>query len=120
MTPGIPDKKIVFETTQSFYDKLLEVGVKIYEYAPGFIHEKVIIIDQDFAINGTINFDYRSLHHSFECGVLFYNTQSIIDMKNDFDNLFPICRQVSLEENQDISVPRQIMRSFLQFFAPLM
>lgn len=120
VTPGIPDKKIVFETTQSFYDKLLEVGVKIYEYAPGFIHEKVIIIDQDFAINGTINFDYRSLHHSFECGVLFYNTQSIIDMKNDFDNLFPICRQVSLEENQDISVPRQIMRSFLQFFAPLM
>lgn len=120
ITPGVPDKKIVYETTQSFYEKLIRVGVKIYEYAPGFIHEKVIIIDNDYAINGTINFDYRSLYHSYECGVLFYNTESILDMKEDFDGLFPICRKISHHDSMNISLWRQILRSFLQFFAPLM
>lgn len=120
ITPGKPDKKLVHETTQSFYEKLLEVGVNIHEYTPGFMHEKVLIIDDDFAINGTVNFDYRSFYHSFECGVLFYRTKSISDMKKDFLELFPKCKQITLEETQNQPMHIQIIRSLLQFVAPLM
>lgn len=120
ITPGKPDKKIVYETSQSFYERLIKVGVKIYEYTPGFMHEKVLIIDDDFAINGTINFDYRSFYHSFECGVLFYRTNSIGHMKKDFLDLFPQCHQVTYEETQNQPLHTQFIRSVLQLVAPLM
>ena len=120
ITPGIPDKKIVYETTQSFYEQLLDVGVKIYEYSPGFIHEKVIIIDDDYAINGTINFDYRSFYHSFECGVLFYRTDSIKHMKDDFLELFPISEFITKESQENLPIHQQFLRSVLQLVAPLM
>lgn len=120
ITPGQPDKWLVHQTTQSFYKKLIDVGVNIHEYSPGFIHEKVLIIDNDFALNGTINFDYRSFYHSFECGVLFYKTGSIKAMKDDFLEVIPICNQITKEDTENVPMHIQIIRSLLQFFAPLM
>lgn len=120
ITPGKPDKKIVYETTQSFYERLINVGVKIYEYTPGFMHEKALIIDDDWAINGTINFDFRSFYHSFECGVLLYRSPTVADMKEDFEKIFPISHKVSYEETQDIPLHKQFIRSVLKLVAPLM
>ena len=69
MTPGIPDKKLVFILTQSYYRQLLEAGVKIYEYQPGFLHAKSFVSDDEIGVVGTINLDYRSLYLHFEDGV---------------------------------------------------
>lgn len=84
ITPHIPDKKAVFLMTRSNYRVLLQDGVKIYEYTPGFIHAKSFVCDDKLAVCGTINLDYRSLVHHFECGVWMYDTACIGDMKADF------------------------------------
>lgn len=95
ITPGIPDKKVVFEVTRSFYSKLAEVGVKIYEYTPGFVHSKQCVSDDDVAACGTINLDFRSLYHHFENGCLMYNCSAIADIRADFENMFSQCREVT-------------------------
>ena len=86
-TPHIPDKKIIFQITRSNYKDLLKAGVKIFEYTPGFLHSKQILADEKIGVVGTINFDYRSLVHHYECGVWFYNIDCIKNIKDDFIKL---------------------------------
>ena len=86
ITPHIPDKPVIFWMTRSSYKVLLDSSVKIYEYTPGFIHAKNFVCDDKFAVCGTINLDYRSLVHHFECGAWMYDTDCIADMKTDFLN----------------------------------
>ena len=88
VTPHIPDKKFVFEITRSNYKKLQNAGVKIFEYTPGFIHAKQFLCDDITGIVGTINLDYRSLVHHFECGVWLYQTECLKDIKRDFEKTF--------------------------------
>lgn len=90
ITPHLPDKKIIFNLTRSSYKTLQEAGVKILEYSKGFIHAKQVICDDCLAVVGTINFDYRSLLHHYECGTLMYKTDAIKDIKKDFEHLFTI------------------------------
>lgn len=92
VTPGIPDKKIVFRITRANYDILQRAGVKIYEYTPGFIHSKSIVSDDECAVVGTINFDYRSLYHHFENGVYFANTKAVLDVKRDAEETFTVSK----------------------------
>ena len=80
VTPYIPDKKLIQLVTRGAYPDLLSAGVRIYEYTPGFIHSKQIIVDGRFAAVGTINLDYRSLVHHYENAVLLYKTESIADI----------------------------------------
>ena len=87
VTPHIPDKKSIFQITRSSYADLQEKGVQIYEYTEGFIHAKQVLVDDELAVVGTINFDYRSLLHHYECGVLMYQTDCIADIKLDFANI---------------------------------
>ncbi|MCD8381065.1 MAG: cardiolipin synthase, partial [Lachnospiraceae bacterium] len=82
-TPGIPDKKAVFRLTRANYRSLMNAGVKIYEYTPGFLHCKSFVSDDKTAVVGTINVDYRSLYLHFECGVWMYQCQSLFDVKAD-------------------------------------
>lgn len=84
ITPHIPDKKIVFVMTRSYYKRLMDAGVKIYEFEPGFVHAKVYLADDKYAIVGTINLDYRSLVHHFENGVWIYRHEVIKEIKDDF------------------------------------
>lgn len=93
VTPHIPDKKIVFGMTRESYKQLLQAGVKIYEYTPGFIHAKQILVDDKVAFVGTINLDYRSLIHHFECGAVVFGGRAVDDIKSDFDNLFEVGQQ---------------------------
>lgn len=83
VTPGTPDKKIVYKLTRSYYPPLIKAGVKIYEYTPGFIHAKSYVCDDEIAVVGTINMDYRSLYLHFECGTLLLNCTAIKDIKKD-------------------------------------
>lgn len=120
ITPGIPDKKIVNELTKSYYEILLESGVRIYEYTPGFIHAKNFVVDDLYATVGTVNLDYRSLYLHFECGVWMYNTDTILDVKKDFLETLKLCEEITLDDCEKISSTRKLFRAILRFFAPLM
>ncbi len=119
IVPHIPDKKLVFTMTRSFYHRLMAAGVKIYEYTPGFIHAKSYIADDKYAMIGTINLDYRSLVHHFENGVWMYGTQSIADMKSDIDATLDKSMEVT-PEMLKINLPTRIIRSLVRAFAPML
>ena len=85
--PGIPDKKLVYLIAKSHLPFLLEAGVNVYFYTPGFNHMKSALADDELAFVGTINFDFRSLVHHFECGTLLYKNPCIQDIKADFEEM---------------------------------
>lgn len=112
ITPHIPDKKAVFLMTRSNYRVLIQDGVKIYEYTPGFIHAKSFVCDDKLAVCGTINLDYRSLVHHFECGAWMYDTDCIGDMKADF--------LATVERSQKITMDGARLRGWQRLLAELM
>ena len=120
ITPHIPDKKLIFEVTRAHYLPLLEAGVKIFEYTPGFIHAKTFAVDDRFGTVGTVNMDYRSMFLHFEDGVMLYDTPSVLDIKKDFLSTQAVSQQVTLEECKVISVRKRVIRALLRIFAPLM
>lgn len=119
VTPFIPDKKLIQIVTRGAYPDLLEAGVRIYEYTPGFIHSKNVISDDELAVVGTINFDYRSLVHHYENAVLMYQTETIADIKQDFEDLFDVSKEISLETLQN-SWYQRLLKEIMQLFAPLL
>lgn len=120
VTPHIPDKWYVFLVTQSYYEVLLEAGVRIFEYTPGFLHSKAFVSDDVLATVGSINLDYRSLYFHFECGVWLYKAQTVMAVKEDFLNTFSHCQEVTLEQCRKIHPLKRLLRGFLKLFAPLM
>lgn len=120
VTPHIPDKWYVHLLTRAYYQQLIEAGVKIYEYKPGFIHSKTFVADDEIGVVGSINLDYRSLYLHFECGILMYRSQAILQMKQDFVKTLEVCIPVTLEECYEVRWYIRLMRSILRCFAPLM
>ncbi len=119
ITPHIPDKKAVFSMTRSYYPRLVEAGVKIYEYTPGFIHAKMYSADGDTAIVGTINLDYRSLVHHFENGVWMYRVPAIADMERDFCETQSKSMIVDARMMKE-HLPGKFARALLKIIAPLL
>lgn len=119
VTPGIPDKKLVFRLTRSYYRYLLDCGVKIYEYAPGFLHAKSLVCDDKIAVVGTINFDYRSLYLHFECAVLLYNSSIVKDIRDDALQTMDDSREIS-PAPQKRRLCTDLLDAVLHLFAPLM
>lgn len=95
ITPGIPDKKMVYKLTRSYYNGLARHGVRIFEFTPGFCHAKMCVSDDLLATCGTINMDYRSLYHHFENGCLYADCGAVMDTKHDFEETFALCREVT-------------------------
>ena len=120
ITPGIPDKKVVFQLTRSYYAGLVQQGVRIYEYTPGFIHAKQCVCDDELATVGTINMDYRSLYLHFENGVFLYNCNAVKDVKKDFDETFPVCTEVTEKYQSKRSAVLRTGQCILRLFSPLM
>ena len=118
--PGIPDKKVAYALAKSHYKSLISSGVKIYEYTPGFIHAKVCVSDSEKAVVGTINFDYRSLYHHFECAAFLYNTDCIANIEADFQNTLLQCRPVTPETIANESIYYRAVGGLAKFIAPLM
>jgi len=118
--PGIPDKKMAYALAKSHYRTLIKAGVKIYEYTPGFVHAKVFTSDDCKAIVGTINLDYRSLYHHFECATYMYQTDCISDIERDFKNTLKECRKVSLETIRTEKLYYKIVGGIMKLIAPLM
>lgn len=121
MLPHIPDKWYVHLISRSFYATLIQAGVKIYEYYCGFNHAKSFVCDDKVAVIGSINLDYRSLVHHFECGVWMYKTKTVASLKEDFiktqeeDGIL-----ISLKEAEKIKWYQRWARGIIKFFAPLM
>ncbi len=123
LLPGIPDKKFVHFLSRSYYESLVKAGVKIYEYTPGFIHSKMFIADDDTAIVGTINLDYRSLDHHYECGIMMYDCPIIMDIKYDFLRTQAQSVEVTyqiIKAHSKRSVVRFFALGVLRSFSPLM
>lgn len=120
VTPGIPDKKMVFSVTRSYYAALAKSGVRIYEYAPGFIHAKQCVADGREAVVGTINFDFRSLYLHFENACWFTGCRAVDDVRRDFDELFPVCREVTQEYAARRSLALRGWQCVLRLFSPLL
>ena len=119
ITPGIPDKRYVYILTQSYYSQLVNGGVKIYQYNPGFVHAKSFVCDDKFAIVGTINMDYRSLYLHFECGVFFYGTSVVQKVKEDLLETMEHSTQQTYALTQK-RVAMRLMQAVLRVLAPLM
>ncbi|MCM1523159.1 MAG: cardiolipin synthase [Ruminococcus sp.] len=97
VTPGIPDKKVIFRLTRANYAPLLKNGVRIYEYSPGFIHAKSFVSDDKIGVVGTINLDFRSLFLHFECGTLMYGCGALEDLKKDHLETMAKSREITLD-----------------------
>ena len=120
VTPGIPDKKLVFLLTSSYYDTLLESGIRIFEYKPGFLHAKSFVCDDRIATVGTINLDYRSLYLHFECGVWMYHTEAVMQIREDAMAIFEECNEITMEDCHHKGTWTRIGQSILRLFAPLL
>lgn len=120
ITPHIPDKKSVNMITKSNYRRLIEAGVRIFEYKPGFIHAKNLIIDGKTAVVGTVNLDYRSFYLLFECACVFYSGNVPKAVQKDFLDTLKLSIEITMEDCLKISPFVKIVRGLLKLYAPLM
>ena len=120
ITPGIPDKKPIYNVTRSFYHGLVKDGVRIYEWTPGFCHAKMSVADDCMATCGTINLDYRSLYHHFENGCFMTDCDAVLDIRNDLEATMKECREVTEKYRVGRSAYLRLGQLFMRLFAGLL
>ena len=120
ITPGIPDKKMVYNVTRSFYNCLVRNGVRVYEWTPGFCHAKMSITDDCMATCGTINLDYRSLYHHFENGCFMADCDAVSDIRADFERIMAQSRDVTRQYREGRSATLRLGQLVMRFFAELL
>lgn len=120
VTPHVPDKWYVHAVTRAHYEMLTEAGVRIYEYSPGFIHSKVYLVDDRYAVAGTVNLDFRSLYLHFENAVFLYEPTCITAIGDDFRRTFPVCEEITWRKCKNTGLRQRLVRAVLRIFAPLM
>ena len=118
--PHIPDKWYAFVLARENYKTLLEAGVKVYEYTPGFVHAKLFVADGERAVVGSMNLDYRSLYWHYECSAYMYKVSAIADIHKDFIDTQVMCEQVTEETVKKISIFSRIAAFVLKIVAPLL
>lgn len=118
--PHIPDKLYAYLLARSYYEELLNAGVQIYEYTPGFVHAKSFVSDDEKAVVGSINLDYRSLHLHFECAVYLYRNPVVRDVEEDFQETLKKCERITMESCRKYPILKQWAGKALRLFAPLM
>jgi len=120
MVPGRADKQVVYWATESYFETLLEAGVRIYRYNGVFCHSKVIVVDEEIGSVGTTNMDIRSFYLNFEVNVMLYHTKSIQALLNDFNIDFSRGTEVIYEEWKTRPVLKRFAQSLAQLFSPIM
>lgn len=118
--PHIPDKKYAYLLARTYYKPLLNAGVEIYEFTPGFVHAKVFVSDDDTAVVGTINLDYRSLYLHFECAAYLYQSPVIPEIEQDFQETLKQCQKITKQDCMEYPLSKRIAGQALRLFAPLM
>jgi len=120
ITPHIPDKWYVHAVTRAHYEMLTEAGVRIYEYTPGFVHSKLYLVDDRYAVAGTVNLDFRSLYLHYENAVYLYEAECIGAISDDFQRTFEISEEITWRKCRNTSLIQRLCRVLLRIFAPLM
>ncbi|MDO5707528.1 MAG: cardiolipin synthase [Andreesenia angusta] len=120
IVPHIPDKWYVHSVSKSNYEELLESNIRIYEYTPGFIHSKLFISDDEYAVVGTINIDYRSLYLHFECGIWMYKSQSLYNIKKDIEDTISKSKEIKFTDIEKVNIFQRTTRTILKILSPLM
>ena len=120
ITPGIPDKKLIYSITRSFYSGLVKNGVRIYEWTPGFCHAKMSVADDCMATCGTINLDYRSLYHHFENGCFMADCTAVTKIREDMERTMAESREVTEQYRSGQKAQLQLGQMFLRLFAELL
>ncbi len=120
ITPGIPDKKMVYNITRSFYAPLVKDGVRIYEWTPGFCHCKMSVADDKMSTCGTINMDYRSLYHHFENGCWMYDQNMAVSIRKDMESMFAQGNEVTQNYKEGKKASMRLYMMFLRLFAELL
>ncbi len=120
MTPGIPDKKYVYTLTRSFYGRLLHAGVRIFEYEPGFIHAKNVVSDDETALVGTVNMDFRSFYMHYENAVWTCGTPIVRELYEDFTQTQKQCREITYEAWIKRPAWYKALQGILNIFAPML
>ena len=120
ITPFHYDKWYVHMLTCSHYPRLLRAGVRVFEYTPGFMHGKTYVSDDSVCMIGTCNMDFRSFHLHFECSATFYQSDTVLRVRDDFLGCQEQSREITLEESLNVSFFTRVARSILKIFAPLM
>ncbi len=120
VVPGIPDKWYVSLATHSYYRPLMEAGIEVYEYTPGFIHAKSMLVDDSLGMVGTINFDFRSFYLHQECAVWMHEAQALVALRDDVEATVAVSRRITMEDLTDTNVVKKLLQAMLRVFAPLM
>lgn len=118
--PHIPDKKYAFALAKTHYSELLEAGVRLYEYTPGFVHAKVFVSDDIRGVVGTINLDFRSLYLHFECAAYLHKVEQLADIEEDFQNTLKECHEVTQDDVKNEKLSVKLAGKILKLIAPLM
>ncbi|MFR2774994.1 MAG: cardiolipin synthase [Anaerostipes sp.] len=118
--PGIPDKSYAFAVAKTFYSELLKAGVRIFQFKPGFLHAKSFSVDDEKAVVGTINLDYRSLYLHFECAAFFCKMDTVMDVEKDFQQTLLHCREITPEICRQEKWTTKVYGRLLRMIAPLM
>lgn len=120
ITPKIRDKWYVHPVTQSYYEELLEAGIRIYEFTPGFIHSKLFVSDDKVATVGSVNMDYRSFYLHFECGAWISGCKTVLDIRQHFIRIMEDCEEIRLPAWQKRPALMKFKQAVLRVFAPFM
>ena len=120
ITPHIPDKWYVHAVSRAHYELLTEAGVRIYEYTPGFIHSKVYLVDDRYAVVGTVNLDFRSLYLHFENAVFLFDATCVAAIGEDFQNTFPVCEEITWRKCRKKRLIERMVAAVLRMLSPLM
>ena len=120
ITPHHYDKWYVYMVTVSNYGKLLEKGVRIFEYTPGFIHAKNVVVDDECAVCGTVNLDYRSMYLHHENGVFIARDQAVLDIKNDFLETLNKCNEIRYDQWKKRPLFQKMVQGILKVLSPLL
>lgn len=118
--PHVPDKRYAFDLAKTYYNELLEAGVRICEYEPGFVHAKVFVSDDTKAVVGTVNLDYRSLYHHFECGVVMYRNSQVAVIEQDVQDTMGKCIEITTEDYKKMKAKDKLIGRVMRIVAPLM
>ena len=118
--PHIPDKMSAYLLARSYYEELLTAGVRIFEYTPGFVHGKVFTCDDEKAVVGTINLDFRSLYLHFECAAYFYKHPVVAQVEDDYQKTLEKCQEITIADCRNFPFFKRFMGKALRLFAPLM
>lgn len=119
MIPKIPDKKFVYNATTSYVNDLLDYGIKVYLYS-GFLHSKMILIDDDVCSIGTANIDIRSFALDFEVNLFIYNRPFILKCINIFEKDMKVSELISKKDFAYKNILSRILQGISRLFSPLL